>query len=133
MAGASSSGLRAALPVPAVELSGCGRSQNDVAILMARLRNIQGVTRVSLARSDKDRQAGAGAGASSTNGGGIGNVDGFCGKSAPSFDLVVFFENDAAATAARDAAAPGAAAAAAAAAPAATPAPTAQNTSGGTK
>jgi hypothetical protein len=50
---------------------------------MSRLRNIQGVTRVSLSKSEKADAAAAGA----------GQTVGPCGKgSPPSFDLVVFFE-----------------------------------------
>ena len=48
---------------PAIELKGCTKSQPAVAGLMSRMRNVQGVTRVSLAKSDKDTGAlGAGAG-----------------------------------------------------------------------
>jgi Tfp pilus assembly protein PilN len=81
----SGSSLRGAITSPAIELSGCTRSQPAVADLMSRLRNIQGVTRVSLAKSDK------GAGAASS--GATGATESPCGKgSPPSFDLVVFFE-----------------------------------------
>ena len=46
-------GLRSSIASPALELSGCTRSQPAVAALMSRLRNIQGVTRVSLSKSEK--------------------------------------------------------------------------------
>ena len=50
---------------------------------MSRLRNVQGVTRVSLSKSEKSAVA-AGSGA---------DVAGPCGKGAPpNFELVVFFE-----------------------------------------
>ena len=53
------SGLRSSIGgVPALELSGCTRSQPAVASLMSRLRNVQGVTRVSLAKSEKSAVAG---------------------------------------------------------------------------
>jgi len=76
-----SSGIRSSIAAPALELSGCTRSQPAVASLMSRLRNIQGVTRVSLSKSEKsDAVASAG-------------QTGPCGKgSPPSFELVVFFE-----------------------------------------
>ena len=89
------SGVRGAIIAPAITLTGCTYSQTKVAILMARLRTIDGVTRVSLSKSDKeatdavtesvDRNA--------------PNTSGFCGKpGVPSFELVVFFEGDAAAS-----------------------------------
>lgn len=45
--------LRTALPVPALDLIGCAPTQADVARLLARLRAIDGVDRVSLASSEK--------------------------------------------------------------------------------
>ena len=51
-AGAGGS-LRSALPVPAVDLQGCAKTQAHVATLLARLRAIDGVQRVSLASSEK--------------------------------------------------------------------------------
>lgn len=51
-AGAGGS-LRSALPVPAIDLIGCAKSQSRVAELLARLRSIDGVQRVSLASSEK--------------------------------------------------------------------------------
>jgi Tfp pilus assembly protein PilN len=77
------SGIRSAIPSPAIELAGCTRSQPAVATLMSRLRNIQGVTRVSLSKSEKADTVGTTA----------GSTTGPCGKgSPPSFELVVFFE-----------------------------------------
>ena len=59
---------------------------------MSRLRNVQGVTRVSLSKSEK-----ADAGAS---GGAAGTAVGPCGKGTPpSFEVVVFFEKAAVADA----------------------------------
>jgi hypothetical protein len=56
---------------------------------MSRLRNVQGVTRVSLAKSEKADTAGA-----------AGSTVGPCGKgSPPSFEVVVFFEKAAVADA----------------------------------
>lgn len=84
--GASSGGgsggagtLRGAIPAPAFELSGCTRTQDDVARLMSQLRLINGVTRVSFSSSQE--------GSASSS----GNSQG-CGANAPTFDLVVFFQ-----------------------------------------
>ena len=81
--GAAGGGLRTSIGSPALELSGCTRNHTAVATLMSRLRNVQGVTRVSLAKSEKASVAGAGAG---TETGPCGN------KAPPSFEVVVFFE-----------------------------------------
>ena len=79
----SASGIRSSRAAPAISLAGCTRTQPAVASLMSRLRNIQGVTRVSLAKSEKADPA-----ATSTDA-----AIGPCGKgSPPSFELVVFFE-----------------------------------------
>jgi Tfp pilus assembly protein PilN len=45
--------LRPSVPGPALELVGCGRSQRDVARLIAALEDIDGVTRVTASRSEK--------------------------------------------------------------------------------
>jgi Tfp pilus assembly protein PilN len=85
------SGLRSSISAPAIELSGCTKSQPAVATLMSRLRNVQGVTRVSLSKSEKsDAEAAAGAGTAVNP----------CGKGAPpAFEIVVFFEKAAVADA----------------------------------
>jgi Tfp pilus assembly protein PilN len=84
------SGVRSSISSPAIELSGCTKSQPAVARLMSRLRNVQGVTRVSLAKSEKS-STGAATGATTV---------GPCGKgSPPSFEVVVFFEKAAVADA----------------------------------
>ncbi len=86
------SGLRSSISSPAIELSGCTKSQPAVARLMSRLRNVQGVTRVSLSTSEKPDAAASGAAA--------GSVVGPCGKGTPpSFEVVVFFEKAAVADA----------------------------------
>jgi Tfp pilus assembly protein PilN len=82
-AGAASS-LRSDLSVPAIELTGCTKTQDDVARLMSRLRVINGVTRVTLGDSQKPDSSVATASVSTTGGG--------CGRNAPTFDLVVFFQ-----------------------------------------
>ncbi|HET8953363.1 MAG TPA: PilN domain-containing protein [Solirubrobacteraceae bacterium] len=119
-------GIRGAITAPAITLTGCTYSQTKVATLMARLRNIDGVTRVSLSKSDKEATT-AGASADRT----APSATGYCGRNdVPAFELVVFFEGAAAASTAP---APGAAAATtttsttpgatASPAPGATPAP----------
>ena len=89
-AGAASSGVRGAINAPAIELKGCTSSQPAVARMMSRLRNIDGVTRVSLSKSDKQ----GGATASPSSGGESGPL---CGRGEkPNFEVVVFFEGAAA-------------------------------------
>lgn len=85
--GASGSSLRGDIPVPAFELQGCTRSQDDVARLMSRLRLINGVQRVSLAGSVKQEGTSGTAVAAGSAGAGAG-----CGPGGPAFDLVVFFQ-----------------------------------------
>jgi Tfp pilus assembly protein PilN len=81
---AGGSGIRGSITSPAIELAGCTKSQPAVARLMSRLRNVQGVTRVSLAKSEKTST-----GAAAASGSNVGP----CGKgSPPSFEVVVFFE-----------------------------------------
>src|SRR5215210_5080175 len=82
--------LRGAIQSPAIELKGCTKSQPAVATLMSRMRNVQGVTRVTLAKSDKDGAA-AGATGSTVNPCGKGNP--------PSFEMIIFFERSAVAQA----------------------------------
>lgn len=79
-----SNGLRGQRAVPALELSGCTRSNKAVARLISRLRQIDGVSRVSLASAAKAEGA---ATAGATGGGACKG-----GDQAPSFSLVVFFE-----------------------------------------
>ena len=73
-ASGSAGGLRSASSNPAIELTGCTESHEDVARLISRLRLMDGVERVSLADSTKDE-------------GGGGDCSGF-----PLFNLVIFFE-----------------------------------------
>lgn len=88
--GGGSNPLRGAITAPAIELAGCTKTHSDVARLMSRLRNVRGVTRVSLASSEKE-QLGTAAPTNTT-------VEGdtpaqLCPKgSPPKFQLVVFFE-----------------------------------------
>jgi Tfp pilus assembly protein PilN len=82
--GGAASSLRGDLSVPAFEITGCTRTQDDVARLLSRLRVINGVTRVTLGDSQKGSSAQPGTAVSTAGGGG-------CGANAPNFDLVVFF------------------------------------------
>ena len=85
--GTSASGsLRGDISAPAFELTGCTKTQDDVARLMSRLRLINGVTRVTLGDSQKaaNSQSGTSVSGSSASAGG-------CGADTPAFDLVVFF------------------------------------------
>lgn len=58
--GGAGGSLRTALPVPAVDLIGCAKSQAHVATLLARLRTVDGVQRVTLASSEKSDSGGGG-------------------------------------------------------------------------
>lgn len=123
--GGSASGLRSAIAAPAITVKGCTYSQRDVAGLMSRFRNIDGVTRVSLAKSDKVADTGSGAGAGSSVASGESTIADRraapCGKGTkPQFEMVLFFENDAEASSA-----PSAAPSTAGAPAAATPTPAA--------
>jgi Tfp pilus assembly protein PilN len=87
------SGLRGAINAPAIELKGCTRSQPAVARLMSRLRNIDGVTRVSLAKSEKAEVVEAPAATAIEGGPAVDEPGSTCGKgSPPAFEIVVFFE-----------------------------------------
>ena len=76
--------LRASISAPAITMTGCAPSQTGVARMMARIKAVDGVTRVSLSKSEASATssaAGAGTGASP------------CGDEDPAtFSLVVFFE-----------------------------------------
>ena len=117
--GGAASGLRSALTGPAFQISGCSRTQDDVARLISELKVINGVTRVTL--QDSQKSGGSATGASVSSGpGGAG-----CRPSAPTFDLVVFFQPLANAAPASVGTQP---VSATPAAPAATPAPASTTT-----
>ncbi len=80
VAGGGGGTLRAALPVPAIDLIGCAKSHTHVSKLLARLRGIDGVQRVSLASSEKSDAATA----SDTDCRGTDQM--------PQFQLTVFYE-----------------------------------------
>jgi Tfp pilus assembly protein PilN len=104
-AGGGASGLRSAISAPAITMSGCAPGQTQVARLMARLRSIDGVTRVSLSKSSKAQTQGntvsasGGSGAAPTAGSERERRNAApCGTgSRPNFDIVIFFENSSAA------------------------------------
>lgn len=86
--GTSASGgdpLRGSIQAPAITLTGCAPDQPAVAAMMARLRAVDGVTRVSLSKSVKAENTGPTP---------VGQeADAPCGtKSPPGFSAVVFFE-----------------------------------------
>ena len=73
--------LRTALPVPALELVGCAPNQDAVAEVVASLRRVTGVERVTLS-SSKAAKAGSKESASSEDG---------C-RSVPQYSLTVFYK-----------------------------------------
>ncbi|MEA2193767.1 MAG: hypothetical protein QOG42_201 [Solirubrobacteraceae bacterium] len=72
--------LRAALPVPAVDLIGCAKSHGDVSKLQASLRSIDGVQRVSLASSVKSDAAS------------LNDTDCRANDNMPQFQMTVFYD-----------------------------------------
>lgn len=104
--GGESSALRDVILAPALQLKGCAPGQRDVAVMMSQLRDVDGVTRVTLSKSDKgDTQAptGTAAGTPAGTDGAVTATDSEkdpCGPdSPPEFTVIVFFERDAAASA----------------------------------
>jgi Tfp pilus assembly protein PilN len=95
-AGGGGSALRSAIAAPAITLTGCAPGQTQVARLMARLGDIDGVTRVSLANSAAEKVD-----TNITEGSEIAQRNATpCGTGKrPKFEVVVFFESDAAAVA----------------------------------
>ncbi len=87
-AASQTSSLRSALAVPAVELVGCTTDQPSVARMIARMRLIDGVTRVALQSSVKAEVAATGGGAAAAGGDdcrqGVARF--------PQFALVVYFD-----------------------------------------
>jgi Tfp pilus assembly protein PilN len=86
------SNLRAALPNPAIELSGCATSQSEVARFLSRLRAMRGVTRVTLSDASKSDTPASG-GAPTTGGSGSSSSDCRQGSAHfPLFNLIIFFK-----------------------------------------
>jgi Tfp pilus assembly protein PilN len=89
-ASGGSGGIRSAIAAPAIELKGCAPGQIEVATLLSRLRNVDGVTRVSLNKSLKPDKSTTPNGSSPISN---GSADVRCpGTRAPQFELVMFFE-----------------------------------------
>jgi Tfp pilus assembly protein PilN len=90
--------LRASINAPAIELVGCTSSQNAVARMMARLRAVNGVTRVSLSNAERKKTEEAPVAVSDSASATAAAAPTGCegeGKSGPSdFSVVMFFEND---------------------------------------
>jgi Tfp pilus assembly protein PilN len=141
LGGAGGGSLRGALAVPAIQIAGCTTSQASVAKMMARMRLIDGVQRVSLESSEKGDNASAGGGSADVSGGSDCRGG---SRHFPQFNIVVFFDAQATPTApagtTQTAAATTAAGAASTATPSSTPAastatpatPTTPAASGGT-
>jgi Tfp pilus assembly protein PilN len=88
--GTGGSTVRSAIAAPAIELSGCTRSQEDVATLLSRLRNVDDVTRVSLSKSLKPAPSATASGPTTAT---TTTTTTACpGKRPPTFDVVIFFE-----------------------------------------
>ncbi len=105
-AGGATSPLRGAVNAPAITLQGCASGQTEVARLLARLNNIDGVTRVSLSKSSKAKVDSSGDAAAPA-------VDQRnarpCGTGKrPDFEAVIFFEKSADAVASAPSATAGA-------------------------
>jgi Tfp pilus assembly protein PilN len=84
--GGATDPLRGSISAPAISLGGCADSQQGVARMLSRLRAVDGVTRVSLSKSESALNAQPGSGTTQT-----------CkGKNPPTFSVVVFFERSAA-------------------------------------
>jgi Tfp pilus assembly protein PilN len=83
--------LRGDITAPAVTLDGCGPGQTAVATLMARLRDVDGVTRVTLSKSDKLKVTAAASAGTDP----IATRNAMpCGTGLrPTFELVIFFEH----------------------------------------
>jgi Tfp pilus assembly protein PilN len=88
--GGSASALRSAIAAPAITLGGCAPGQGEVARLLARLRAVDGVTRVTLSKSDKAKVQ-----ATTATGSALSLRNAMpCGAGLhPTFEVVIFFEN----------------------------------------
>jgi Tfp pilus assembly protein PilN len=96
-AGGQGGALRTAISAPALTITGCAPGQTQVARLMARLRDIDGVTRVSLSKSTAEEVAEEGS-ETSTDGTETERRNAQpCGMGKrPAFEVIMFFEGEAA-------------------------------------
>jgi Tfp pilus assembly protein PilN len=90
--GGATGALRSAVKAPAIEMVGCTVSQASVSRLMARLRTMRGVSRVSLAASEKADSQGSQPGGASGGGGSTGDCRNGDSRF-PQFQIVVFFDS----------------------------------------
>ena len=122
-AGGGGSALRSAISAPAITLQGCAPDQKQVARLMARLDDIDGVTRVSLSKSSAEAVQSNDAGGTALDRRNAAP----CGiGKRPGFEVVMFFEKAAAAVATTPTTATGSVSAS----PTPTPTPTATAAAG---
>ncbi len=87
--------VRQASQSPAIELTGCTTSQDEVARLMTRLRLMSGVDRVVLTSSEKQTNTNAAAAATPASGSDSGGGNGDCRHGSdrfPQFSMVVLFK-----------------------------------------
>jgi len=121
-AGGGGGSLRSAISAPAITINGCAPGQTQVARLMARLHDVDGVTRVALSNSASEviDSAGGSEGDERT----VRNAAPCGVGKRPSFEITMFFEKDAAAVAATPTTANGSVGAT----PTPTPTPTASAT-----
>jgi Tfp pilus assembly protein PilN len=90
--GGAGGALRGALNVPAIQMQGCTTSQASVAKLIARLRLVDGVQRVSLEDSTKGQESAGGAKTATIDAGSVGSGDCRGGHAKyPVFNVDVFF------------------------------------------
>jgi len=86
---ADTGGLRASIPGPALEMTGCGKSHRDVARLVAAMKDIDGVTRViatDSAKGDAEVAPASGTEEAATSGGNCQT------RTVPQFTLIAAFD-----------------------------------------
>ena len=88
--GGNASGMRAAIPGPALELTGCARGQEAVAGFVTALEDIDAVTRVGVQSSElpEKKESGGGGGGGSSDSGDECRTRKFIAK----FEIVVAFD-----------------------------------------
>jgi Tfp pilus assembly protein PilN len=91
-AGGQGGTLRSAISAPAITITGCAPGQTQVARLMARLRDIDGVTRVSLAKSTDEKIDSSDSGSATER----RNAQPCGTGKRPAFEVIMFFEGEAA-------------------------------------
>jgi Tfp pilus assembly protein PilN len=95
LAGGATSQLRTAIAGPAIVIQGCTTSQASVSKLLARLRIVDGVQRVSLEDATKGTEGTGGSGSSVATAGGSSDCRGGHAKF-PIFNVDVWFDGPAA-------------------------------------